>query len=84
MSADRYRTLAAQLKAKAANKPNENLASEWMQLSQAYLRLAEQADQNRRADIWIEVGPKLSLTDEEALAKPALHSSTSPAPKRWS
>ena len=63
-SADQYRMLAAKLKAKAANELNETLASEWVQLAQAYLRLAEQADQNRRADIWIEVGPKLSLADE--------------------
>jgi hypothetical protein len=63
-SADQYRTLAAKLKTKAANELSETLASEWVQLAQAYLRLAEQADQNRRADIWIEVGPKLSLADE--------------------
>ena len=63
-SADRYRTLAAKLKAKAANEPSEALASEWMRLAQAYLRLAGQADQNRLADIWIEVGPKLSLADD--------------------
>ena len=63
-SADQYRSLAAKLKTKAANETSETLASEWVHLAQAYLRLAEQAEQNRRADIWIEVGPKLSLADE--------------------
>jgi len=62
--AEQYRALAAKLKAKAGGEANRALASEWMQLAQGYLRLAEQADQNRRADIWIEVGPKLSLADE--------------------
>jgi len=62
--ADQYRALAAKLRAKAGSEANQALASEWMQLAQGYLRLAEQADQNRLADIWIEVGPKLSLADE--------------------
>ncbi len=62
--ADQYRTLASKLKAKAANERDHILASEWMQLARSYLRLAEQADQNTRADVWIEVGPKLSLDDE--------------------
>ncbi len=64
--AEQYRAFALELKAKAASETNEMLASEWAQLAQAYLRLAEQADQNTLADIWIEVGPKLSLDDEPA------------------
>ncbi len=62
--AEQYRVLASKLKAKAANERDEILASEWMQLARSYLRLAEQADQNTLADIWIEVGPKLSLADD--------------------
>ncbi len=62
--AEQYRILAAKLKAKAGSEANEGLASEWRQLAQGYLRLAEQADQNRLSDIWIEVGPKPSLASE--------------------
>ncbi len=62
--AEQYRALAAKLKAKAGSEANEALASEWMQLARGYLRLAEQADLNTQADIWIEVGPKLSLAGE--------------------
>jgi hypothetical protein len=64
--AEQYRALAAELRAKAASETNETLVAEWTQLAQSYLRLAEQADQNTLADIWIEVGPKLSLGDEPA------------------
>ncbi len=64
--AEQYRALASKLKAPAANERDEILASEWMQLARSYLRLAEQADQNTLADVWIEVGPKLSLDDRTA------------------
>ncbi len=64
--AEQYRTLASKLEAKAANEHDQILAMEWMQLARSYLRLAEQAEQNTLADIWIEVGPKLSLDDEPA------------------
>ncbi len=64
--AEQYRALASKLKAKAANERDEILASEWRQLARSYLRLAEQADQNTLADVWIEVGPKLSLDDGTA------------------
>jgi hypothetical protein len=62
--AEHYRTLAAKLKAKAANESSKSLAAEWTQLAQSYLRLAEQADQNRLADVWIEIGPKPSLIED--------------------
>ncbi len=64
--AEQYRALASKLKAKAANERDVILASEWMQLARSYLRLAEQAEQNTLADVWIEVGPKLSLDDGPA------------------
>lgn len=61
--ADGYRTLALKLRAKAAREQDQALATEWRQLANSYLRLAEQAEQNTLADIWIEVGPKLVLDD---------------------
>lgn len=54
--ADSYRTIAAQLKARAASAPNARLASEWASLARCYLRLAAQADSNSLQDVWVEVG----------------------------
>lgn len=54
--ADSYRMLAAELKAKAAKEANTSLASEWQHLARCYLRLAQQADQNGRFDLAVEVG----------------------------
>ena len=64
---DSYRVRAADLKAKAATESNGQLAAEYQNLARCYIRLAEQADTNSLADIWLEVGPKLRLGgDEEA------------------
>ncbi|HET9616894.1 MAG TPA: hypothetical protein VFP74_06955 [Pseudolabrys sp.] len=60
-TADSYRKLAAELKAKAFNEPNAALASEYEHLARAYLRLAEQADRNERLDLHLEVGPEPRL-----------------------
>ena len=52
--ADRYRTLAAHLRSRAMQEQSPLLRGQWAHLSQCYLRLAEQADQNSRADIVYE------------------------------
>ncbi len=56
-----YRKIAAELRATAAKEQNELRATEWNNLARAYLRLAEQADRNSFADIWMEYGPKPRL-----------------------
>ncbi len=66
MTGDRYRIIAAELRARAAREQNELHAAEWDKLARAYLRLAEQADRNSFADIWAEYGPKPTLGDGEA------------------
>lgn len=60
-SADQYRKLASELKARAASERNQSVASELDGLARSYLRLAEQAEQNSGTDLWIEIGPKLTL-----------------------
>lgn len=62
-TADLYRKVAAELRAKAANEPDDRLAAEWANLSRCYLRLAAQADTNGLTDIWIETGPKPRIED---------------------
>ena len=64
-SSNSYRLRAADLRAKAELEPNKQLAGEYHNLARCYARLAEQADSNRRADIWLEVGPKLRLNEDE-------------------
>jgi hypothetical protein len=64
-SSDSYRVRAADLRAKAAKEPNKKLAAEYHNLARCYTRLAEQADSNRQADIWLEVGPKLRLNEDD-------------------
>ncbi len=61
---DQYRKIAAELRARAAKEQNELWAAEWNILARAYLRLAEQADRNSFADIWVEYGPKPRLDGE--------------------
>ena len=53
-AADRYRTLAAHLRARAAREQRPMLRTQWAKLAQCYVRLAEQADQNSRTDIVYE------------------------------
>ena len=52
--ANRYRAMAAHLRSRAARERNAILQPQWANLAQCYVRLAEQADQNSRADIVYE------------------------------
>ena len=52
--ADRYRALAAHLRSRAMQEQTPQLRTQWANLAQCYVRLAEQADQNNRADIVYE------------------------------
>ena len=52
--ADRYRALAAHLRTRAAQETSPVLRVQWANLAQCYVRLAEQADLNSRADIVCE------------------------------
>ncbi len=65
-SSESYRKIASQLRAQALKAVSDAAAAQYASLSQAYLRLAEQAQQNQRADIWAEFGPKVRLDREEA------------------
>jgi hypothetical protein len=65
-TADQYRKLAAELKAKANSEVNQSVAVELDGLARSYLRLAAQAEQNSTVDLWLEVGPKLALDDDGA------------------
>ena len=56
--------MAAELRAKALKAPNDAVASQYDALAQAYLRLAEQANQNQQTDVWAEFGPKARLDGE--------------------
>ena len=60
-SADQYRKLAAELKAKAMSERNQGVAAELDGLARSYLRLAAQAEQNSSIDLWIEIGPRPAL-----------------------
>ena len=63
-TADQYRQLAAELKAKASSEQNQSVAAELDNLARSYLRLAAQAEQNSSNDLWIEIGPRLTLDDD--------------------
>ena len=52
--ADRYRSLAAELNAKARNENSPQIKAEWTHLAQSYLRLAFQADKNDLTDVTYE------------------------------
>lgn len=49
-----YRKLAAQLRAKARVETSPLLRGEWEHLANCYIRLAQQAEQNSKADITYE------------------------------
>ncbi len=61
-----YRKCASELRAQALTAPSDIIAAEFDNLARAYLRLAEQAEQNQFADIWAEFGPKPRLEGEGA------------------
>jgi hypothetical protein len=65
-TADSYRKLAADMKAKALRGRSPTLASECEHLARAYLRLAEQADRNERLDLHLEIGPGPTLKNSGA------------------
>ena len=65
-SAESYRQRAAELRTRAAHESDAQRAREWSHLARCYLRLAEQAEQNRVADLWAEFGPKVRLDREGA------------------
>ncbi len=52
--AERYRAMAAHLRSRATRETSSLLRSQWANLAQCYVRLAEQADQNSRVDIFYE------------------------------
>ena len=62
-SGDQYRIRAASFQARALCAPNMRLRVQYEQLSETYLRLAEQADRNDMTDIVLEPPPP-KLTDE--------------------
>ena len=53
-SAEQYRALAAQLRARAQNEESAQLRAEWEHLARCYVRLAEQADRNGHTDVTYE------------------------------
>jgi hypothetical protein len=64
-AADIYCKMAAELRAKALTAPTDASASHFNSLAKCYLRLAEQAEQNRLSDVWAEFGPKSRLNEGE-------------------
>jgi hypothetical protein len=65
-SADSYRKIASELRAKALKARSDREAADLDNLARCYLRLAEQADQNSLLDVGCEFGPKLSSDGEGA------------------
>lgn len=63
-SAVSYRKIAAELRARALKAPNARTAADFDNLARAYLRLAEQAEQNSLSDIWAEFGPQTRMDSE--------------------
>jgi len=68
-SAEQYRTLAAQLRARAKNEESAHLRAEWEHLACCYIRLAEQADRNGHMDVTYE--PILRSGYDDFGAEPA-------------
>jgi len=64
MGGDQYRIKAASFHARALCTRSPRLRTQYENLSKAYLRLAEQADRNDRADLTYEPPPpKISSLD---------------------
>ena len=61
---DWYRTRALELLAQAKDEPSENVRRDLVGLAQAYLRLADQADQNAQLDLTYETPPHRSPGNE--------------------
>jgi hypothetical protein len=52
-----YRKTALQLRARALKAHDDASAAHLDSIAQCYFRLAEQAEQNSRVDVWAEFGP---------------------------
>jgi hypothetical protein len=61
--AETYRKMAADLLARAMEARENPIAIQLEALVQAYIRLAEQAEQNSRQDLWFEFAPNPQLKD---------------------
>jgi hypothetical protein len=61
---DSYRKLAAELRTKAKHNRIAQVALEMEHLALCYLRLADQAENNRFQDAWCEFGPPARLDGE--------------------
>lgn len=68
-SAESYRKRSAELRAMACFAETRAVAAEWRSLADWYARLAEQAEQNSKLDLSIEVGPPLRLGDDQRNAR---------------
>jgi hypothetical protein len=53
-SAEFYRSLAVQFRARARSEQNSRLRSEWNYLAGGYFRLAKQAEHNEQTDVVYE------------------------------
>jgi hypothetical protein len=62
-SADSYRKIAAELRARARKARSDKEAADLDNLARCYLRLAEQANTNGQLDLVAEFGPKNKLDD---------------------
>jgi hypothetical protein len=62
---DTYRAKAAQLLTEAKAEASDNIRRNLLGLSQAYLRLAHQADQNAQLDLIYETPPAQRSPDQE-------------------
>jgi hypothetical protein len=65
---DTYRTKAAQLLTQAKAEASDNIRRNLLGLSQAYLRLAHQADQNAQLDLSYETPPPQRPSEHEPQA----------------
>ncbi len=52
--AEIYRATAAQFNAKACNETDAGMQKQWAILAQSYIRLAEQAERNAKAEVVYE------------------------------
>jgi hypothetical protein len=62
-TADSYRKIGAELRARAAREGG-TVAAELDHLARCYVRLADQADRNRAIDIAVEFGSTSALEGE--------------------
>ena len=63
-TAESYRKIAAELRAKALKAPTDAAAEDLDNLARCYHRLAAQAEQNQQFDVAVEVGSKRGMGEE--------------------